>query len=135
MVAGKSADGGTRRGGFWQALGRWAVSSDAERDAQDLRERAEDSGCAKLANVGERQRARVRGIVHTVTLQPRAGTPALEVELFDGSDVVTLIWLGRRRISGIDVGRRIIVTGRVTTLDGRRVMFNPRYELLPEGTE
>lgn len=135
MVAGKAADGGTRRGGFWQALGRWAASSEAERDAAALRVRAEDSGCATLANVAERAFARVRGIVHTVTLQPRAGTPALEVELFDGSDVVTLIWLGQRRIGGIDVGRRMIVNGRVTTLDGRRVMFNPRYELLPEGTE
>lgn len=135
MVAGKVADGGTRRGGFWQALGRWAASSEAERDAEVLRVRADSSGCARLANVTERALARVRGIVHTVTLQPRAGTPALEVELFDGSDVVTLIWLGQRRIGGIDVGRRMIVTGRVTTLDGRRVMFNPRYELLPEGTE
>lgn len=135
MVAGKAADGGTRRGGFWQALGRWAASSEAERDAQTLRDRAEDSGCATLANISDRSRARIRGIVHTVTLQPRAGTPALEVELFDGSDVVTLIWLGQRRIGGIDCGRRMIVTGRVTTLDGRRVMFNPRYELLPEGAE
>lgn len=135
MVAGKAADGGTRRGGFWQALGRWAAASEAERDAETLRVRAEGSGCARLANVAERARAQVRGIVHTVTLQPRAGTPALEVELFDGSDVVTLIWLGQRRIGGIDVGRRMIVTGRVTTLDGRRVMYNPRYELLPEGTE
>lgn len=135
MVAGKAAAGGTRRGGFWQALGRWAASSEAERDAQTLRDRAEDSGCTALGNVAERSRARVRGIVHTVTLQPRAGTPALEVELFDGSDVVTLIWLGQRRIGGIDVGRRMIVTGRVTTLDGRRVIFNPRYELLPEGAE
>ncbi len=88
-----------------------------------------------LAEIEERASARVRGIVQTVTLQPRAGTPALEVELFDGSDVVTLVWLGQRRIGGIDVGRRMIVTGRVTTLDGRRVMFNPRYELLPEGAQ
>lgn len=135
MGTGKATDGATSRGGFWQALGRWAASSEAERDAQVLRDRAEDSGCISLASIEERASARVRGIVQTVTLQPRAGTPALEVELFDGSDVVTLVWLGQRRIGGIDVGRRMIVTGRVTTLDGRRVMFNPRYELLPEGAE
>lgn len=134
MVTGK-ADGETRRDGFWQTLGRWAASSEEERDAQVLRERAEDSGCMVLANTEERASVRIRGIVQTVTLQPRAGTPALEVELFDGSDVVTLIWLGQRRIGGIDVGRRMIVTARVTTLDGRRVMFNPRYELLPEGAQ
>ena len=135
MSAGNEAGSSARGGGLWQAIGRWAASSQAERDAHVLRERAEDSGCAALCDVSDRSRARVRGIVHTVTLQPRAGTPALEVELYDGSDVVNLIWLGQRRIGGIDVGRRMIVTGRITTLDGRRVMFNPLYELLPEGTE
>ena len=47
--------------------------------------------------------------MHTVTLQPRAGVPALEAELYDGSDVLTLIWLGRRRITGIDCGRNMVV--------------------------
>jgi len=135
MVAGREAGSRGRRGGLWQAIGRWAVSSEAERDAQTLRERAEVSGCVALSDVPDRSSARVRGTVHTVTLQPRAGTPALEVELYDGSAVVNLIWLGQRRIGGIDVGRRMIVTGRVTTLEGRRVMYNPLYELLPEGTE
>jgi hypothetical protein len=68
-----------------------------------------------------------------VTLQPRAGVPALEAELYDGSGVLTLIWLGRRRIGGIDCGRKLTATGRIATMEGRRVMFNPQYELLPAG--
>lgn len=118
----------------WGAFTRW-VASDAEVDAAELREDARGAGCQPLAQTPDRTMARVRGSLRTVTLQPRMGTPALEAELFDGSGSVTLVWLGRRRIAGISCGRRLIATGRIATLDGRRVMFNPRYELLTAGTE
>jgi hypothetical protein len=41
------------------------------------------------------------------------------------------VWLGRRQITGIGPGRNLRVTGRIGILDGTRVMYNPRYELLP----
>jgi hypothetical protein len=40
-----------------------------------------------------------------------------------------LIWLGRRRITGIAPGRSLQVEGRIGVQDKNRVMFNPRYEL------
>lgn len=86
-----------------------------------------------MSNVGDRERARVHGTLQTVTLQPRAGLPALEAELYDGSGVVTLVWLGRRRIEGIDCGRRLVATGRIAAVEGRRLMYNPQYSLLPAG--
>ena len=61
--------------------------------------------------------------------RPRGGVPALEAELYDGSALITLVWLGRRRIAGIEPGRQIKVVGRVGVQDRVRVMFNPRYEL------
>ena len=64
-----------------------------------------------------------------VTLRPRGGVPALEAELYDGSALITLVWLGRRRIAGIEPGRAIKVVGRVGVQNKMRVMFNPRYEL------
>ena len=67
--------------------------------------------------------------VATVTITPRGGHPALEVELRDGSGAVTLLWLGRRQIPGIDPGRTIKVWGRISCHEGRRLMYNPRYEL------
>ena len=73
----------------------------------------------------------VHGQLTTVTLRPRGGVPALEAELYDGSAVLTVIWLGRRRIAGISPGRSMRVTGRIGVLDGVRTMYNPRYELLP----
>lgn len=124
----------TGRRGLWDAVTR-LTASDEEVDAEELRDDARSSGCQAVAEVPERSLARVRGTLRSVTLQPRVDTPALEADLFDGSDSVTLIWLGRRRIAGIDCGRRMVAVGRVAILDGRRVMFNPRYELLPAGAE
>ena len=73
------------------------------------------------------------GTLRTVTLRPRGGAPALEAELYDGSDVIDLIWLGRRKIAGIEPGRLVLAEGLVSMQDGRKVMFNPRYELRPAG--
>ncbi|HSJ59758.1 MAG TPA: OB-fold nucleic acid binding domain-containing protein [Jiangellaceae bacterium] len=124
---------GERRRGLWEAVTKWASESESDRDAERLRAEAEEAGYQCLADVGDRQVAAVRGTLQTVTLQPRAGVPALEAELFDGTDVLTLIWLGRRRIGGIDCGRKLIASGRISTVEGRRVMYNPRYQLLPAG--
>ena len=53
----------------------------------------------------------------------------LEAELFDGSEGITLVWLGRRRIPGIEPGRTVRASGRIAVRDGRKVLYNPYYEL------
>ncbi|MHB1067001.1 MAG: OB-fold nucleic acid binding domain-containing protein [Candidatus Nanopelagicales bacterium] len=73
----------------------------------------------------------VRGMVRSMTLRPRSNVPALEIELYDGSGSVTVVWLGRRRIPGIDPGRSMVVTGRLTCNTESPTIFNPRYELKP----
>jgi DNA/RNA endonuclease YhcR with UshA esterase domain len=55
----------------------------------------------------------------------------MEAELWDGTGTVTLVWLGRRDIAGIEPGRKLVVHGRMTTLKGQRAIYNPRYELQP----
>jgi hypothetical protein len=52
--------------------------------------------------------------------------------LGDGSGHVTLVWLGRSSIRAVEEGRRIRVQGRLAELKGRRVIYNPDYELLSE---
>ena len=101
-------------------------------DAEELQQRAETEGAQPVAACVDRMPATVFGTVRSVTIRPRAGTPALEAELYDGSGVVSLVFIGRRTIAGIEPGRRMRATGRVTTNEGRRLIFNPRYELLSE---
>jgi hypothetical protein len=112
---------------FRRGLSRWASGHDQE--AADLQKDVAEAGCCPIDEAADRQRVDIQGSLRTVTLRPRGGVPALEAELYDGSGVLTVIWLGRRRISGIEPGRQIRVEGRVGVHDQQRIMFNPRYEL------
>ena len=69
------------------------------------------------------------GRLRTVELCPRAAVATLEAELFDGTEGIMLVWLGRRRIPGIEPGRTLRATGRLAARDGRKVIYNPYYEL------
>lgn len=112
-----------------RSLSKWASSSDMH--ARELRRDLGEKGPLSIADAPDRELVTVHGQLRTVTLRPRGGVPALEAELYDGSAVLTVIWLGRRRITGVSPGRSMRVTGRIGVLDGIRTMYNPRYELLP----
>ena len=58
--------------------------------------------------------------------------PALEIELSDTTGRIFVVWLGRRRIPGIHVGRRMVIHGRLNCASEHPTVFNPRYELLPD---
>jgi hypothetical protein len=112
-----------------RSISRWANTADQE--ARDLQKDTAASGSTAIADAPDRERVLVRGTLRTVTLRPRGGVPALEAELYDGSGVITLVWLGRRRIAGITPGRALRVAGRIGDHEGVRIMYNPRYELRP----
>jgi hypothetical protein len=112
-----------------RSLSRWANSTDQH--ARDLRRTYADTGLDTIAEAPDREQVRLRGTLRTVTLRPRGGVPALEAELFDGSGVITVVWLGRRRIAGISPGVSVQLQGRIGAHDGQRIMYNPRYELMP----
>lgn len=116
-----------RPGRLRATLDRWA--SQTGEDERELRATSLRSGCCPIEDVRDRARVELEGVLRTVTLRPRGGVPALEAVLFDGTGTVTLIWLGRRRIAGIEPGRAVRVVGRVGRHDDGCVMFNPRYDL------
>jgi hypothetical protein len=124
----------TEKRGLRGVFARLAASDD-DLAADELLIRSQGAGCCPVSDALDRSKVKLRGVLRSVTLQPRRGTPALEAELFDGSGTVMLVWLGRRRITGISCGRRIVVEGRISALDGRRVIYNPAYELQPEGVD
>ena len=117
------------KGRLRQSLSNWANSE--RQHAHDLRIEYAEQGIDTIAEAPDREVVHLRGTLSTVTLRPRGGVPALEAELFDGSGVVTIVWLGRRRIAGITPGRSLQIEGRIGRHDGVRTVFNPRYELMP----
>jgi RecG-like helicase len=121
---------GDREGGRLRRAVRRLASNDEDLEADELRKESASKGATALERCQDRRRVTVLGTVRSLTLRPRAGTPSLEVELYDGSGTVTLVWLGRRELAGLEPGRRLRVSGRITTSGDRRVIFNPRYEFV-----
>lgn len=117
------------RGGYLHRLVRRLTSDVTELDADDLSERSQAVGAQRACDCQCGQQAVVLGRLRSVGLTPKASAPTLEAELFDGTDGVTLVWLGRRRISGIEPGRTIKARGRIAVRDGHKVLYNPYYEL------
>ena len=109
------------------------VSGTEVLDAERLQQETVDCGAMPCGKLAVRTRVTVAGTLRHVTVRPRAGVPALEAEIYDGSGSVVLTFLGRRRIPGIEPGRSVIAHGLVTENNGHRMIYNPRYELRPEG--
>lgn len=42
---------------------------------------------------------------------------------------IRLVWLGQRRVPGVDAGIRLGFEGTVFDVDGLPTMYNPRYEI------
>jgi amino acid transporter len=88
-----------------------------------------------IGTVRWRHRATVEGRVRSVYVGPVSGSPALECELYDASGGLTLVFLGRRRIPGIEPGSKMRVEGMVGEMEGYLAMTNPTYLLLPRDSE
>ncbi|MBK9740080.1 MAG: OB-fold nucleic acid binding domain-containing protein [Actinobacteria bacterium] len=116
--------------------GRWRrwTRSQAEVEADELKKRVFDADDIDLTRIDcctPGETVTVTGMVRSMTIRPRANVPALEVELYDGSGSVSVVWLGRRRIPGIDPGRTMVVRGRLTCNTDSPTIYNPKYELKP----
>lgn len=118
-------------GRYLRRLVRRLTSDVSELDADDLSRRADESGASRASECSCGDEVTVLGRLRTVELCPRDAVATLEAELFDGTEGVTLVWLGRRRIPGIEPGRTVRAHGRMAVRDGRKVLYNPYYELQP----
>lgn len=105
------------------------TADDQTIDAQELQSGVASSGCELVSSCQKGKVVAVTGRLKSVVYTPRETVPTLEAELFDGSGSVTLVWLGRRRIPGIEPGRTLTARGRFASFDGRKVIYNPWYEL------
>ncbi|GIJ51851.1 DNA-binding protein [Virgisporangium aliadipatigenens] len=108
---------------------RRIFASEAELDAEELQRDAAESGSTPACDARRGELCSVTGRLRTVVYTPRTTLPTLEAELYDGSDLVTLVWLGRRHIPGIQPGASLTARGRIALRDHRKVIYNPYYEL------
>lgn len=86
----------------------------------------------KMMPIGKiqwRKRAHVVGNVTAIRPAPMNSAPSLEVEIWDETGGVTLQFLGRREIAGLDVGSTLSAEGMVGEQNGALTILNPSYEI------
>jgi len=106
-------------------------------------ESVEDSDRAKLVSFCQsldvtpldqlpfRTPVRFAGEVTSLRIVPRAGAPAVEITVKDGSGTAVAVFLGRGGVRGMTPGRRVILEGVAIEEGAEHVVYNPGYELLP----
>jgi RecG-like helicase len=80
-----------------------------------------------------RQYVRVEGRIRSVRVQPRVEVPTLECVLVDSTGALSVVFLGRRAIAGLEVGAHMRVEGMAGESHGRLALLNPQYELVANG--
>ncbi len=120
---GGSTAAGTGRGGGGSSRG--AAPAKAPGDVPEV------AGTTPIAALTWRARARVAGRVKTLRVQPWVQAPSLECVVVDGSGhAITLVFLGRRSISGLRSGSVLVAEGMVGKHRHKLAIINPTYELL-----
>ncbi|MEY2778793.1 MAG: hypothetical protein RL008_889 [Actinomycetota bacterium] len=105
-------------------------ASDEELAAYELSEQAEIRGSTLIEEIDRGKPIQVTGVVKSATVRPNTQVPTYEVEVFDGSGSLTVIWQGRKHVTGVEPGTRIEVEGRITFLSGKPCLHNPVYKIL-----
>jgi hypothetical protein len=83
-----------------------------------------------IAKATWRKRAHVRGHVTAIRTAPSGSNPRVEIEVWDETGGITLQFLGRREIIGLDVGSTLCAEGMVGEDDGALTILNPSYEIV-----
>ena len=83
-----------------------------------------------IGNITWRKRAHIQGRVTAIRTAPSGAAPVINVEVWDETGGVTLQFLGRREIRGLDIGSELRAEGMVAENEGKMTILNPSYELL-----
>lgn len=117
--------------GLWKRMATALSQTTQDIEDDELQKSTGKLGATRISDLQNRELADVSGVIKTMTLPPVGTVPALTAELYDGTGTLTLIWLGRRAIVGVEPGIYLRATGRVTYRRGLATVFNPVYEILP----
>ncbi|MEO8282239.1 MAG: hypothetical protein ABI568_02355 [Pseudarthrobacter sp.] len=96
-----------------------------------------------ISRLPERGRVLCHGFIESVTFLPTNQSPAFTAIVTDADEQrggggsghgsekrLRVVWLGRRRVPGIEAGTEVRVEGMLTQSHGLPTIFNPRYEII-----
>ena len=115
---------------FLSRFTRRLTEDPEQRDVEELTDEAAHTGAQRAIDCQRGQEVTMVGTLRTVDCNGKGCSGGVRAELFDGTDTVMLVWLGQRRIPGIESGRTLRVHGRLGTLEnGAKAVYNPHYEI------
>lgn len=100
------------------------------------------AGTLPISQLPDKGRVTCRGRIESVTFLPADQAAAFSAMVSDAEPGkasaqagarrgrLRVVWLGRRRVPGIEAGAEIRLDGMLSTNNGLPTMFNPRYEIL-----
>lgn len=115
---------------YLRRLTRRLTEDPEQLDVEELSDEALNTGAQRAIDCQRGQEVTMVGTLRSVEANAKGCAGGVRAELFDGTDTVTLVWLGQRRIPGIESGRTLRVRGRLGTLEnGAKAIYNPHYEI------
>jgi hypothetical protein len=72
----------------------------------------------------------IGGKIRSMRVQPWGNVASLECLVLDETGGVLLVFLGRRRVAGIELGRQIVAEGTVGAHRGYLAILNPVIDLI-----
>jgi RecG wedge domain len=116
--------------GYLRRLTRRLTDDPEQLDVEELSEEAANTGAQKAVDCQRGQEVTMVGTLRSVETNAKGCAGGIKAELFDGTEAVILVWLGQRRIPGIESGRTLRVHGRMGKLEnGTKAIYNPHYEI------
>ena len=101
-----------------------------DHDTKRLQGRLADLGVTPIGEAPTRVPITLAGEVQGLQVVPRAGSPSLEVTISDGTGRAIAVFTGRRRLAGLDCGRRVVIEGVGRTERNRILVVNPSYTIV-----
>lgn len=87
-------------------------------------------GCAPIGTARWRQHVKVAGRVQSLRVAPQHDAPTLELVVDDGTGALSVLFLGRRSVAGLQLGVNMVVEGTVGIHKARLAIMNPTYWIL-----
>ena len=118
--------------GFLNRIFGRLTESDEARLAEEIRSWAcTVPGAVPVSQAPMRVPVKLAGVVRRITVFPMEGNESLEAVVSDGTGEVTVVFMGRRVMPGLNLGTRVVVEGvEGEQRDGSRRMVNPKLEFV-----
>jgi hypothetical protein len=105
------------------------AETDEQRYSEEIQAWCETvPGTVRIKDAASRSRVKLAGVVRRITVRPLEGHESLEALLDDGTGEVKVVWMGRRSISGLNLGTRLVVEGLLVEQRSERRLVNPTFE-------